>query len=225
MHPVHLRRTLLVVLAAFLAAGRARADHLECYKIKDGAARAKYTADLAGLVAEPGCVIKVPARFLCVDTTKTNVRPIPPGGGPSGQDAGTFLCYTVKCTKRSLPSAAVVDQFGEHDVTPRSSSLLCAPAVVPTTTSTTVTTTSLPLNFCTTTTIPHCGNSGQPSTCPGFCPPGQTCQTDPDGCSCVGPPPACADAGGAFCRAGTCPTGQTCQTICVPPGVLVCACM
>ena len=38
-------------------------DHLECYKIKDLAPKVPYTADLAGLNAEPGCTVKVPAKL------------------------------------------------------------------------------------------------------------------------------------------------------------------
>ena len=56
-------------------------DHLNCYKIKDPQAKATYTADLGGLVAEPGCTIKVPAKLACVPATKTNVAPTPPGTG------------------------------------------------------------------------------------------------------------------------------------------------
>ena len=79
---------LLGGAASVLAAG----DHLECYRMKDSAARTRYSADLNGLAPEPGCVIKVPGQLLCVATTKTNVTPNPPGGG--GNDpAGQFVCY------------------------------------------------------------------------------------------------------------------------------------
>ena len=62
-------------------------DHLKCYKVKDSRPKASYDADLQGLAPEPGCTIKVPAKLLCVETTKTNVQPTPPGGG-SGSPAG-----------------------------------------------------------------------------------------------------------------------------------------
>jgi hypothetical protein len=48
-------------------------DHLNCYKVKDPQAKTTYTADLGGLVAEPGCTIKVPAVTACVPATKMNV--------------------------------------------------------------------------------------------------------------------------------------------------------
>src|SRR5262245_60976585 len=85
----------IALIAVVMAASPAAADH-ECSKIKDGATAVTYTADLAGLAAEPGCAIRVPAKLLCVDTTKSNVRPAPPGVGPMIQDAGPFLCYAVK---------------------------------------------------------------------------------------------------------------------------------
>src|SRR5262249_60052450 len=60
-------------------------DHLKCYAIKDSLLSGvrnpvkSYTADLDGLAPEPGCVIKMPAKYLCMDTTKANVQPTPPG--------------------------------------------------------------------------------------------------------------------------------------------------
>jgi hypothetical protein len=57
-----------------------------------------YTADLNGLAPEPGCVIKMPAKYLCAQTSKTNVQPTPPGS-TDGPAAGQFLCYKVKCSK------------------------------------------------------------------------------------------------------------------------------
>jgi len=106
------------------------AGHLKCYKIKDPAAKAAYTADLAGLTAEPGCRISVPAKQLCVDTTKTNVVPTPPGGGPpTGGNAGKFLCYKIKCPKGSDVSVPAEDQFGSRSVTAKiGGKLLCAPS-------------------------------------------------------------------------------------------------
>jgi hypothetical protein len=133
-------RSIVVTVLALLVATSAYAagDHLECYKIKDTAARRTYVADLNGLTAEPGCVIKVPGQLLCVATTKTNVVPTPPGGG--GTDpAGSFICYKVKCPRSVLAPVTVQDQFGTRTVSPSPSRMLCAP-VAPATTSTTTTT-------------------------------------------------------------------------------------
>jgi hypothetical protein len=64
------------------------ADHLKCYRVKDPLTRATYTADLGGLAVEPGCLIRVSARFTCVPATKSNVIPAPLGGGPTGTPNG-----------------------------------------------------------------------------------------------------------------------------------------
>ena len=99
-------------------------DHLKCYKVKDSLTKVTYTADLDGLVAEPGCSIKVPAAMACVPATKTIVGPpFPPGGGGTGTP-NSFFCYKVKCPKVTLPTLDGTDQFGSRTVTParRSSS-------------------------------------------------------------------------------------------------------
>ena len=101
-------------------------DHLECYKIKDPQAKTFYTAELNGLVAEPGCVIMVPAIMACVPTTKTNVVPTPPGEGGSGTP-NSFACYKIRCPKATLPPIDISDQFGSRSVRPLTHKVLCAP--------------------------------------------------------------------------------------------------
>src|SRR5437879_6073919 len=123
----------IVLLAATVALTTAPAaqptpDHLYCYKVKDWAPIAIYTADLTGLAAEPGCTIKVPGKLLCVDATNTNVNPPPPGGGPSGGNAGKFVCYRIKCPTATFTAVPVVDQFGMRNVQPSSARMLCAPS-------------------------------------------------------------------------------------------------
>jgi hypothetical protein len=197
-------------------------DHLKCYKVRDPQATKSYSADLGGLIPEPGCTIRVPAVMACLPATKSNVDPSPPGGGATGTP-NAFGCYKVKCPKVTPPTISLADQFGNRVVTPTKAKLLCAPASATSTT----TSTTRPLNLCTTTTIPRCGSGPPPNFCPptfAECPGGQTCQTDASGCSCVGPAPACDAAGGAFCSAGTCPPGQSCQTVCNGDGTLSCTC-
>lgn len=177
------------------------ADHLACHKIKDPLPKGTYTADLDGLTAEPGCVIKVPAKLACVPSTKTNVTPTPPGGGAVGVP-NTYLCYTVKCPKGAASSLAVQDQFGSRTVDAKPTKILCAPAAIPTTTTSTTSTT---------TTTLVCG------TCP---PPPDACHLDgtcnpltgtcsypvaPDGTVCDAPNASGACAGGAC--AMTCALG------------------
>src|SRR5262249_60983291 len=100
--------------------------------------KAVYPADLGGLLPEPGCQVKLPGKLLCVETTKSNVSPTPPGA-PAGPAAGQFVCYQVKCPKGAPPVVSVTDQFGTHTFTSSAAQLLCAPAQVasPTTTTTT----------------------------------------------------------------------------------------
>src|SRR5690242_18655640 len=107
-------------------------DHLKCYKVRDPQAKKVYSADLGGLVAEPGCTIKVPAVLACVPTTKSNVSPPPPGGGATGTP-NAFGCYKVKCPRATLPTIPLSDQFGNRAVVPTTAKLLCAPAPSPTT--------------------------------------------------------------------------------------------
>src|SRR5713101_3450419 len=133
-----MKRTLCAVgLAAlcltWVAPGAAQpvADHLKCYKVRDPQAKILYTADLGGLVAEPGCKIKVPAAMACVPSTKTIIGPpTPPGGGGTGTP-NSFFCYKVKCPKATLPTLTGADQFGSRTVTPSTAKLLCAPLAAP----------------------------------------------------------------------------------------------
>lgn len=125
-----MRQTGACLVAFFVLAARAAAqvpDHLECYKIKDSAPRTTYTADLAGLAAEPGCQVKVPAKLLCVATTKSNVSPTPPGALGDGSPVGRYLCYKVKCPKGAPDALTVGDQFGSRSVQPVIPKVLCAP--------------------------------------------------------------------------------------------------
>src|SRR5262245_38483506 len=130
-------RSLASVLSILLGAttAAAQADHLQCFKIKDTSPKTTYTADLTPtncpFPVAPGCVLKTPAKMLCVDVTKTNVTPPPPGAAP-GATAQTYLCYKVKCPK-ALPTATLQDQFGSHQVQVKKTSLLCAPVPAPTT--------------------------------------------------------------------------------------------
>lgn len=139
------RFALWMIFASLFGAASvyAQSDHLECYKIGDSLAAAKYTADLSGLAVEPGCVVKTPAKLMCVPTAKTNVAPIPPGA-PAGPTAGPFLCYKVKCPQPNASPLVVTDQFGTRSVQPKLARLLCAPATIAVST----TTTTIPSTRC-----------------------------------------------------------------------------
>lgn len=207
--------TYLLVLLAMLLSSPAFAqlpDHLQCYKVRDTATKAVYTADLAavGLPADSGCRIKVPAKLLCVPTAKTNVVPTPPGGGGAGAPNG-FACYQAKCPTRTFPAVPATDQFAARTVQPRSTTLLCAPLAPPTPTTTT------------STTLQTCGSSEFPQ-CNGACPSGDLpCQAFGNAnfhlCRCPGVScgtyPACG---------GPCPNGQVCVGSEPLPGVSWCEC-
>src|SRR5262245_7201098 len=213
-----MKRMLMVILALVpdLAFSQSVPDHLQCYRSKDTLKKATYTADVAGLILEPGCRVKVPAKLTCVPATKTNVSPPPSGGGPSGIPNG-FNCYVVKCPKSTLPTVSTQDQFGTRTVTPGPAKLLCAPFVPPTTSTTSTTSTSCP--GYTTTTVPPCGLLGGL----GFCPTAVQCvpsAQNPNVCACEGPQAPCGltgpSPGGSTCG-GTCPQGTTCQVVDTDP--------
>jgi hypothetical protein len=184
-------------------------DHLTCYKIKDPQPKASYAADLDGLVHEPGCSIKVPAVTACVPSTKTNVRPVPPGSGPSGTP-GTSFCYKVKCPKAARPTLTGSDQFGSRTVTPKGATLLCAPVA-----------TTLPC-----TPSRPCGSGlecrdGQCVCDPASCPSGCCCAPgSSNGCLPGTPVPSCltpdmqtdtqCGTGGIVCQ--VCTGGTHCST-------------
>jgi hypothetical protein len=119
--------------------GRAQVpDHLQCYRVKDPLRRTLYTADVSGLAVAPGCLVKAPAKLLCVEAQKTNVVPAPPGSA-DGVQPPRFACYKLKCDKQALAPVLFTDQFGSRTLTPVASKMLCAPAGPnPTTTTTTL---------------------------------------------------------------------------------------
>lgn len=155
--------TLVFAVLADAALSQAQVpDHLKCYKVKDPAPKVEYTADLGGLAPEPGCLIKMPAKMVCVEATKTNVTPSPPGA-PAGSPAGRFVCYAVKCPKAAAAPLPVGDQFGTRDLQPGRVKLLCAPAAPSTTTTTASTTT-------TTNGLPNGSSCSSGTQCSsGFC--------------------------------------------------------
>jgi hypothetical protein len=191
-------------------------DHLRCFSVRDTQPKATYTAELDGLVSQPGCLIKVPAKLACVPTQKLNITPPPPGNGPI-QPMPTVLCYKTKCPDAPVAPQTLTDQFGTRPIFFRKTGLLCAPVVVTVTTTTGPTTTSfggvsMTTTSCVTTTFADSCLRRSAGLCAGGpCPPGMTCMSGPGGeCECVGPTPVCGNISQPFCELGTCPPGTTC---------------
>jgi hypothetical protein len=128
-------RAAAVLAASVLASSAVAAtpDHLQCFKIKDSAAKAKYTATLTPgddtFAVAPGCEISVPAKQLCVETEPGGVAPTPPGS-PEAPAARQYLCYKTKCPK-DQPTGTGTDQFGAHTISVKSTSFVCAPLELP----------------------------------------------------------------------------------------------
>src|SRR5262245_45551784 len=109
--PSALTTTLLLLFAA--TAG-AQGDHLQCFKIRDSVQKTTYAVTLAPtdntFPVAAGCVVRMPAKLLCVPVVKT-ITPGDPPGAEAGQPAQKYLCYKVKCPK-ATPTATIHDQFG-----------------------------------------------------------------------------------------------------------------
>jgi hypothetical protein len=178
--------------------------------VRDGLKRLHYTADLSGLVTQPGCTISVPAVYACLPSDKTNVHPTPPQEGV-GDPTGGFACYRVRCPKAALPPIVIEDQFGTRPATPNVTRMVCAPlgptsVVTNTTTTLLVTTTTAAATTSTTTTIIATTTTTLPLACPYVGPPVFNPATYP-ACS-----PACA---GAHCvPSGILPAGDSTFAAC-----------
>ena len=196
--------TGLLATAALMpiAAGAQTNDHLTCFGVKDSAPRAKYQATLTTGAGSQSCIVKTPAKVACVPTTKSDVTPAPPGGGPSGSAAGAFLCYRAKCPKSSVSENAQ-DQFGNRVVQLKASRFLCVPADVaaPAPGLPTSTTTSLPGgNTC----------EFRDGECRGTCSGGKRCGTAVGSASCECRDVACGDADAPECNGACSDPGDAC---------------
>ncbi len=205
-------------------------DHLQCFPVKDALPRGSATADLvpaqgAPFAPQPGCKIKLPARYYCTDVSKQNLDPaakLP----ISGDDARDYLCYTVACGKGARPAPAsqilVSDQFGSRTVaTTRRTRQLCVPAV-----RTQPTPTPSPVVTPTVVVEPPCSFDGQ--ECQGTCQTGR-CVYDPDQNRCFCPQAfdaACDQFAQGVCAGHFCfGPGEVCVPGAQPTLGLGCACV
>ena len=58
----------IVITVSLVSAAFAQSDHLECFKVRDSERKARYTAKLQNLATPHGCVVKLPAKLMCVPT-------------------------------------------------------------------------------------------------------------------------------------------------------------
>src|SRR5215813_3371808 len=195
----------IMVGALVAASAGAQTDHLECFKVKDSSRKARYVTSLVGLAPAAGCVIKVPARLMCVAAAQPAMTPTPPGT-TAGADAGAFLCYKVRCRRNALAATTVTDEFGQRLVRPRRSRLLCAPLAG----SATTTSTTLAAAHCDVpaTTCGSCGNG----SCQPIRPSGELiCAFQTQG-FCVGSCQSTADCtDGRFCVGASGNSGTCCS--------------
>jgi hypothetical protein len=111
--------------------GTNRFSHLNCMKIKDVLPKASYHVSMEDSSLD--CIVKVPAKLVCLATYKIGIGPPPPGGGPDVDlNEGVFFCYKQKCRQNFQPNLnGLRDQFGSHNVSGTAvsvSKMLCAPA-------------------------------------------------------------------------------------------------
>ena len=236
------------VLATALAATTAAAqpfDHLQCFKIKDPLPRANAAADLVPeqsppFNVAPGCKIKLPAKYFCIDVAKENLQP-PAALDINDADTHDFFCYRIACRKDpSAPRGGMPldaeDQFGRRTVLIKRSPYFCAPArkVVPTPSVTPTPLTGVP---CGQLPPDQCGQGdcGPISDCVvgvgGFCrcePPTPTPNTPvptrtrtPGPCTVAQAPCSC-DAQGQ-CVGVPCGGFSSCQMV-GPAGAAICEC-
>lgn len=134
-------RSMMWVAAAVVAATPALAsaqalDHLQCYQMKD-ALSLSATVDLSSPAfgLESGCKVGK-ARYFCIPTHKTVNSAVEKSTGASitllpvtGPDAGTRICYKLKCPTAVIPDQSVSDQFGNRTISKFKASYVCTPAV------------------------------------------------------------------------------------------------
>jgi len=126
--PVALLAALLAAAVA-ASAGAMPFDQLHCRRIRDDVPKRRVRAELVARDPDfggaSGCVLKLPARYLCDASELAQVSPERPVG-VAGAEAQRYLCYRARCDDRGQ-AMAVQDQFGARTVDVKTSRLVCAP--------------------------------------------------------------------------------------------------
>lgn len=151
---------LLVALCAAGVASTAGAipfDQLQCRRVRDDLPKRRVRAELVArdpmLGSVSGCILKLPARYLCDGSEMTAVTPEVPASTP-GAEAPRYLCYRARCDDDD-GELAVHDRFGARTVAVKSSRLVCAPVETGDAGSTTSTTLAPPATTTSTTAPPQ----------------------------------------------------------------------
>jgi hypothetical protein len=130
------RRILACLVSAMLftapSVGPAHAQlGVTCYKVKDPAAKATYTAGrVDGITTQTGCTINVPAVMACIPGGPSGLTPTPPGS-PGPSPTSPVACYKVKCSKQQLQVLPFADEFGTRVLTPTGPKLVCVGGAIP----------------------------------------------------------------------------------------------
>jgi hypothetical protein len=178
-------------------------DHLGCYRVKDPAARKRFSVTLTNAGGTQTCTATTPATSACLASQVTAIVPTPPGVGPSADAAEDFLCYRVKCPKAPRSSAETTDELGGSRVVAYRNALqVCMPA----------SRAPAPIGATTTTTLAgagQCDFDQHERRCTGTCGDGGHCSAVVSGGACECRTTACGDADAPECN-GFCSPGEAC---------------
>ena len=191
-------------------------DNSKCYAVKDSIGSGEFTLDLypkdsttfvvepgdiiVGGALVPGCRVRMPAKYFCIDVDGRNARSTRPPFDAAqwtipGAEAGDRLCYKLRCPRVPAKSLDIIDGFGSRRI-----SVTGKPAYL----CTSVSRAAAPGSPC---------GLGGAGLCGGVCQnPGDRClAVSTQDCGCVPATEACDQS--TVCSAGFC-TGvwETCAT-------------
>jgi hypothetical protein len=106
-------------------------DQLHCRRVRDDVPKRRVRAELVArdpvFGSATGCILKLPARYLCDGSALTSTDPEMPGAAAGGE-AQRYLCYRARCDDGGETARTLHDPFGERAVEVKGSRLVCAPA-------------------------------------------------------------------------------------------------
>ncbi len=184
-------------------------NHLACYRVKDPAAKGKFSATVGNAAVSSTCIMKTPAKFGCFESEASAFSPTPPGTAISAGAARNFLCYQARCPKPFPADTQMTDELGGQRVVRfRGTAVVCSPVTRGQVTFQPTTTT---VAGATTTTIPgtNCHFDSSNHTCAGNCGAGSACAAVASGSDCECRSTPCGNADQPTCD-GFCRPDETC---------------